>query len=306
MTKRVFNRLEYNKNMVALEQVAAISAGSTAIKKFSTMADDAAKFIKSKFNALAIYFKDSPEKQYQTYLTFADETKYPEVRRISMQVPEGFKGNMLDYAKTMENVVSAFYQEFTDNFIKPFDLYIAKLITNPVLLDTSTYKHTVKTSDVEKYKKQLAKFFTPKKYGMLPLGDIYARNQDIKSVYTHLVNITTVSKAQDLRNVRKAVEDLNQRINVLVEMISDEKNNLNIAPKTLNTLAELVFDLAKHVEFYAVVDSMIASLLYGAKYNADTFASFLSGKEVPTVESVTVQYSFESLVEYLDIAEPTA
>lgn len=305
MTK-VLNRLEYSKNMIALEQVAAINATSPAIKKFTTMADDAAEFIKNKFNALAIYFKDTPEKDYQHYLTFADEAKYPEVRRIRMNVPEGFKGNMLDYVKTMENVCNNFYTDFTENFIKPFDIYIAKLITTPTLLDTSTYKHNVKTSDVENFKKQLAKFITVKKYGVLPLGDIYQRNNDIKSTYQHLVNIATISKKQDLRNVRKAVVELNERINTLADMISDEKNNINVAPKTLTTLSELVFDLAKHVEFYAVVDSMIASLLHASKVNADTFKSYLSNNEVPTLEAISVQYSLEELVDYFTVVEEIA
>lgn len=313
MKDKSLTAIKIKHQLLSLEQVGLIHSTSPAIAKFGELAEYSFNFIKSRFLGFSFFSNEKEAiKELKPYLEFANnrDINYMDVRRLRLQTPEGFKGNLYQYTKELADIVTTYYDSFVAEMIDPFDIYISKLINQPMLLDSLTYKHNVKQQDIDKYRKRLAKYFTGKGHGYLELSDIYDRLKDVDDIVRPATDIVKLSERERVKNVKQKVDELNEKINVLIEMLEDKTGNYNVKPKTLTTLSELVFQLAKQVEFYAVLNGMINGLI-GALYDGGrVFERFMKGdKHDLAMEAyqynVKETYSAEDLHQYLTTELPT-
>lgn len=277
MTNQITLReLELQQKTLALEGVGLFHGTSEAFQRFASYAKDTKTFIKNKFNAITTYFshrgKDNyPMEDIQYYIRFANTRKYAEVTKVSIQVPEGFKGNIAEYGECLRHVLENFSQVFLKEMVVPFDIHIAKLINQPTLIQSQTYTHAIKPKDIEKYRKEIAKFFDGhKKHNTLQLGAVTGRIKDLETLGATGAKIYDLVLSSSLRDVKSHVDALYAKLETLIKLLEDKSNNLNPSGKMVEALSQLVFELAKQAEFYAVVDQLVANFVHCLTVNVST------------------------------------
>ena len=273
-TKHItLEELELAASFISVEAVMENHSSSSAITKLVELKSMTTSFIKSSFSNIVKYLSWSKGEAdpYAYYKSFAENNQYLAVKNIPLEVPMGFKGNYVDYTNALVAVHTEVCSKLVPEMIKPFDIYVAKLINQPILLESHSFKHSIKPADIEKHRTTLAKFATPKKHNSLPLDHVYGRIKDIAEHRTALLTLKQLVEVQDIQDVQKAVEELDNKLNTLVGILSEKTSNINPTDKVVKDLAELTLALAKQVEFYAIVDNMIGVLFQHANSNVNVF-----------------------------------
>lgn len=302
------------RDNVTLESVGVLNVTDEAFKRFSAFALDTKKSFMDKLNSITVYINPFGKKAdmtpYACYRTFATTMKYPDVSKLTLQVPDGFQGNLKDYTETIFDLLENFSARFISDVLTPYDVYLGKIINNPVILQSQLQAHKFSPKDIEKYKKQLTKFVTSKKHNEAPLGKVYQRMKDIEDQEILLNRISAYQSANPLMNVKTKVSEIGAKITILANMFKDNKLNITASAKTFNELAELTYQLAEQVEFYTVIETLINALLWVSKENGEKFKRVMGGNA--SVESLfncasyqgVVElsgYSLESIVNYIGI-----
>lgn len=265
--------LELAASFISVEAVMENHSSSSAITKLVELKSMTTSFIKSSFSNIVKYLTWSKGETdpYAYYKSFAENNQYLAVKNIPVEVPMGFKGNYVDYTNALIAAHTEVCGKLVTDMIKPFDLYVAKLINQPILLESHSFKHAIKPTDIDKHRTSLAKFASGKKHNSLPLDHVYGRIKDIAEHRTALLTLKQLVEVQQIQDVQKAVEELDAKLNTLVSILSEKTSNINPTDKVVKDLAELTLALAKQVEFYAVVDNMIGTLFQHANNNVDVF-----------------------------------
>lgn len=260
------------KTSISNEAVLELNSQSAPIAKLVELKAATKDFITSAFSSIASFFgpkAHKPEDALAYYKWFAENMNYMDVKDILLNVPMGFQGNMVEYTKAVTIALVEVNKRLVPDLVKPFDIYVGKLINQPILLETHSFKHAIKMSDIEKYKASLGKFVSARKHNQLPIGKIYNRIKEFDEHREVLINLFHLSKTTNVNEVQEAVNELNTKLDVLIGMLSDQTNNINPTAKVVNDLADLTLDLAKKVEFFAVVDNLTGTLQSSALDNVD-------------------------------------
>lgn len=286
----------------SFEAVAVLQGASMAISKLTQLTKSSIDFVTNKINSIKAYFGGSNEVNFSYYFTFAEKWKYPDVRGVKLQVPLGFEGNFTDYVNTLEKTFENYSSKLITEVIEPFDIYVSKLINNPALLSSQTFKHSIDKKDIEKARKDLAKFNKGKKHNEKTLGELYGNMSQIKEFADTLTDITKLQTQYSLRDVKDATNRLNDNLNVLIDVINNQPNTATLSKKVINDLSDLILELAKQVEFYAVVDHLIAQMVHCGLENTNALKRMVGVESIQyTLPELTL--SQKAIIEYLTVGE---
>lgn len=275
MSKKIkFEDIELLCQNTSFEAVGVLNGGSQAVQKLTSLTKTTLGYMAQKMaslNSILVYFKGFKRGQYVYYRTFTQKYKYLEVSQNKIQVPDGFTGNLSEYADTLLKTFEECTSKIITDIIDPFNTHVSKLINQPALLSSQSYKHAIGKSDVERYRKDISKFHSAKKHNQLSIGEVYARMADIDTHADTMDKINELQQRYPLSDVQVAVNKLDGNLNALIEVITDKSNNITLSQKVINDLSELTLELAKQVEFFAVVDHLIAALTHCSLENVNAF-----------------------------------
>lgn len=265
--------LDFYRQCVSIEAVTLTTTGSEAVSRLTDLVKGTKSFLSEKTSSLYtslfnMFYWGSKNKDPELVTMFKQTKtdlknfKYTDIRNLEVQVPEGFTGNFTSYLELLAKISKNFSNNLVTDFIQPFDLYIGKMIANNTLITSSSYTHNATVKDIEKYRKDIAKYFKGTRNNVAKIGDIFNNIKDIDLAID--VGIDTWYVLGDKKNidVKDSVDQLNDKLIRLIDIINDKSNNISVSPKVLKELSQLTYDLAKLVEFYAVVNQLTATACY--------------------------------------------
>lgn len=267
--------LELSHGNVSVEAVGLFAGTSEAFKRLTSHFTKAKDAIKLGLNGIKVYFSGKKNNEYldginiNDFTTFTTVHNYAAVPDLMVRVPEGFTGNLALYSKDLLDILETYTATFIDNMVTPFSNYINQLINNPALLQSQVFQHAVKSADTEKMKKTLAKYVKGRRHVEVPFKEAFARMADVTEYGNTALQIVSVMEANGLGKIKEHVDKTNESLTVLLEVI--EKGTVQPNAKVISAISDLIFDLAKQVEFIAVVDSLVHSLLYATRINSVIF-----------------------------------
>lgn len=310
-----FADLEHQYQNLSFEAVGVLNGGSDTVQRLASFTKTTLTHLSNKLNslnAIFVYFKSLNKGQYTPYFVFAKKHLYREVGHCILQVPDGFVGNLKDYAQTLLDTFENCTSKIITDVIDPYNVYISKMVNQPSLLASHSYKHSVSAMDVEKYRKAISKFHTGKKHNTLTLSEVYERIRDVEEHAEIMQKAGELQTRYSIADVKSAMLKLDGNLNALIDVITDKSNNITLSQKVINDISNLTMELAKQVEFFAVVDHLLAALTHCTIENIKPMK-----RVVPVVskESVTYDetddaipvyepiYSLEDIVKELNIQE---
>ena len=174
--------------------------------------------------------------------------------KLLISVPEGFKGNFIDYINTLINMNSQVYNGL-NSILSEYNALLSGFITNKDN-KISLHDHTAFFKRVEKEReaitKQLAEYFptnasTSKAY--LPMA--ISRFADIDVLMDSTTKLQKVHYQQDLSVVSKSINKCIDLLNLIAED-AQNNNSYNVSgPASLN-IATGSYEVGKYVELMTV------------------------------------------------------
>lgn len=260
------NKFIKSSNPIALEGVGVQNIGpdSALFKNLSTMVSSTSNFIKSTFNGLTnlFGFTEEVKRDFTYYAFFSKNDKYPDIRNLEIQVPEGFTGNLKDYVKDINAIYKDFAQDFVGTTIEPATNIIAKIINDPVQYDSLRSEIKLDFKDISKYQRKLSRYFKTKHNTTAVIGQVYHNMSEIAESGKYYLELENLVKNVNLKDIKERTERLSEVLEMFIREYSDKSQNATLNKRSFAALTELVYGLAQQIEFYAAFDSLVRNVLY--------------------------------------------
>lgn len=194
-------------------------------------------------------------KDEQAFLAVLDKASFAEVRQLRADVPEGFQGNLLDYAGALATV-STQLTNLAAEVLTPYTVFLAQLLgANNLSHLTQDRKHVyVKMSQERDHAEQvLGSFFKSGRVDThAKIGDVLSRNADWAPLFECLRKASEAINAVDRAQLTQLIVQAEDYLNVLHDRLTQGKMD-EVTPETSKALAEGAFQVASHIELYSLV-----------------------------------------------------
>lgn len=190
--------------------------------------------------------------------------EYLDVRLVNIPVPEGFKGNYLEYATMLQDVFAGM-SDLVADVLTPVSDGLSLLVAHPeratgvtsdTILKSITYPHQVMDELTVKMEEFFIKNGTEES---LPFGDLFERNKDLM---TFIEKSITLSKVYDRRPTPQIIEKI-AYLNEVSDLLYVRLKNgqlTEIQNKQADMAAQMLSQAARCVEVYAALCVLIEQL----------------------------------------------
>lgn len=259
--------LELVNSRLALESVALESFSDTVKKLVPSISASVRSFVSSFRYKLSD--ADGRTTEFYNEAEFAklvkllDSHKYTNLMELRLYVPEGFKGNITEYAKTLQRA-QAHVNKVLGDVVIPYNVFLSKLVTNPnAAKDTRlqlTQLNQIKAAR-EFLRSQLAEFFmVGSTASYCKIGDAVSNNAEWSVLADTLKLISADFDMKRPEQVKDAVEDTSELLDALSNSASD--NGLrDISSQTLRTLGDATLEVAREIEFFSIINYQVNTLM---------------------------------------------
>lgn len=160
------------------------------------------------------------------------------------------------YLKEMTELTSRIDQ----NVLGPIQAYLAKIINDPNILMSASFKPKYTITDTEKLQKEMAAIFNGPQVEKTLWGNAFKRNEDVTEFVKNMSDIKRNCDALKPDTVAKSVSVISERANLISESIKKNDSKYTFNPKQTKYLSEVLFVCAKYTELYAVVIQLVYEL----------------------------------------------
>lgn len=200
---------------------------------------------------------DTIKNAVKNFAELEKKLKYAEFVTYSktlISVPEGFKGNLLDYIHMLDKLTPEVYSGINDTLTE-YKAILSTFITNKDakigLKDETKFflqleKHRLEVVD------QLDKFY-PKDSNVSKcyLGDALNRFGDVSELVTAIKSLDKKHVAQNIANMDNKIKECVDLLNVIIESINN-KGIENVSGNASMNISKGAYEVAKYVEFVTV------------------------------------------------------
>ncbi len=183
------------------------------------------------------------------FLVYSKLTKYNDVMRLRVPCPEGFRGNVADYAGALSVSVDSALLVYSD-ILLPLEEFLANLVSKPgYAKDTRIHLKFLQSATNTRLKdiKRLQEFFSASSNSSSIFSDLYKNMNEFENTYTLI---------KDLQNKIESInrEEIIQKINRIGDLVDHLKKSVvsgeldGMSKIVLNELATGVYEAAKQVE----------------------------------------------------------
>lgn len=264
--------LDQNRQAIALEGVGLFSATSAIVRKLSAQIMDGAKFIKDKMSAVTIYEYENQD--FEQYPLLASQSAYTIYRDYPVVTPLNLSSTLPDNAECLLDALKQI-DRLVEDVINPFDIFIGKIINNPVFAESASYEHNLVIKNIAKCQENLQKQYKSRKSGEQPFKDAYKSMKDVARHHNYLLEMTSLLNNVSLTRVQTRTNELNVNLMTLHDTINSNVNGINLNAKLTTSLSDLIYQVAAAVEAYAVIDSLVTDHIEAAKVNNGRFSNWL-------------------------------
>lgn len=250
----------------AFEGTEEISAAEGHLKNLNSLYEQAKSFIAEKVGEPIAELFDSRYGIRATAKLLNAPSKdpslpslYAELRSVKVVVPAGMKTDFLTYGEALQTAAKTVEDLHSDVLI-PFHKWVQQKLGNPSTLSskTSTLEFPVIANyNVDALKASIDACFVEENKTQdihVPYGQAIRRNSDWFDIAKILDTLEDKMGEKSHKAVVQKVGDLLADVDKLLYRLNDMKEGVHKAsPETLKTLSEVIFTIAKDVEFYALL-----------------------------------------------------
>lgn len=179
---------------------------------------------------------------------------YLNYSKTLISVPEGFKGNLLDYVKVLSDMSTEIFQE-ANKTLGEYNFVLSSFITNKenkISLKDHTDLFVRIQRRREKMTTEIGSFFqsgnnVPKAY----LSTAIARFNDLEVLVQSVEKLNQQRKNQNINDISAAVK---KSLDLLKIIIDDTENNgiAKVSGNAAMNISSGAYELGKYVEFIAI------------------------------------------------------
>lgn len=196
---------------------------------------------------------------------------YATLSQFEIHVPEGFHGNLSEYATLLEDSTDH-TSALLNGVLNPYRDFLAGLVGNADSLksarDPLTFLVT-KDAAREQLNVRTSAFFKPGSVSTLVrMGDVVDRVADWDVVFSKLQAVDRVTQAYKVDEIKKVIAEISALLDIVKEEASAGKLD-SINPKQLKGLGAATFSVASEVEFLAVSRHRIVAFATAMEANIE-------------------------------------
>lgn len=198
---------------------------------------------------------------------WADRESYITIGDVTVYVPVGLNVTYVTYVSVLEELMT-FLQHIDSDLIKPIQKELGAVTNNPDILASksgfkfNTSKASILKLDIEEMTKKLSDCFDANsKDSTMPYKKAFARNSELEEVHKRTSNLLDQMKVSEPDKVHESVNSLFGTVESLVEVLKDNygEDEMKKMDGTM-VLSEVMYQAAKWVEFYGVVNNQLLML----------------------------------------------
>lgn len=213
----------------------------TAYSSLKTQDNLSSEVTKAKIS----YRQVSPKFSHASYLNYS---------KTLVSVPEGFKGNLLDYVQMLNEMAPEVFLQ-ANKTLASYSFTLAAFITNKEN-KTSVQDHAHIYKNVAKQREELsAKFgvFFPKATSLSKayLGETISRFADVDVLVQSIERLNGQRKSQNISEISESVKRCVDLLDIIVE--DTQSNGLaKVSGAAALSISEGAYEIGKYVEFIAI------------------------------------------------------
>ena len=194
-------------------------------------------------------------------------TNYVDRRELLISVPEGFKGNLVDYTILLNGLTSKIYPE-ANKLLTEYKFIISGFLTNKdqkiSLKDYTTFFNSIKRQR-ENFTSDVSEFFTNNSStSRAKLGFVINKFSDLDIIIKNVTEANIVRKDNILSDISQSTNEITKVLDTIIDRVS--KGDIsNISGASAKNLAEGAYEIAKYIEFVSIfnykVEQATATLL---------------------------------------------
>lgn len=194
-------------------------------------------------------------------------TNYVDRRELLISVPEGFKGNLVDYTILLNGLTSKIYPE-ANKLLTEYKFIISGFLTNKdqkiSLKDYTTFFNSIKRQR-ESFTSDVSEFFTNNSStSRAKLGSVINKFSDLDIIIKNVTEANIVRKDNILSDISQSTNEITKVLDTIIDRVS--KGDIsNISGASAKNLAEGAYEIAKYIEFVSIfnykVEQATATLL---------------------------------------------
>lgn len=213
------------------------------------------------FNDGQIQVELSKGPQYKTMAPLLKRYGYSDLRHAKVMIPVGLSVTYLEYLDALSPSV-AICETLSKRMLEPANRYLGQVLSDPEKLNQLRGVHheaRIKPANVDQQLTQLEACFNAQSTQIsAPLGDVFKRNQDIKTVFDQAAALNERMLRSDLNAVQTQTETLIHLYDRLIDRIQEEE--LDIEARAMERLSQMTYTLAQEVEFYGMICYQLTAL----------------------------------------------
>lgn len=188
-----------------------------------------------------------------------DKTSYLDLTTIRVQVIPGLSVTWLELLTSWEIPIN-FSVNFYDDYLNPFEKFLALSVTDPEKFSTLGSINTIEQLDIDSHITALTQGLKGNtKTNLRAYGECTGRNKDTIEAYRKTLEFSRALHKGNLDLVKGSVENTSKLIETLSRQIKDSNLPYRLNAKTVTDLTELVFQMAKMTELYAATFTYMES-----------------------------------------------
>lgn len=244
--------LKIQRDIVSLEAFTITNPTQLVSNVFPTMAKNFSNFI-GKLKPTNPGINLNVDKK--DFIKRVEKTNYLDIAGFSIQAPDGFiAGNSFkDYSYDLM-VASEKLSKIEDTLLKPFSMYLAKLISTPEhKFDTSNYFILLNNYGEERenvFNKITSYFSTGRQASKLE--DIIERNSDWTNVIDQLEVANKNLGSVNRDRLNKKVEEIVSYVNIISDKVKNNELE-NVSKEVVKSLSEGLYQIANELQYFTAI-----------------------------------------------------
>lgn len=186
---------------------------------------------------------------------------YVEKKDMLISVPEGFKGNLVDYVKEIESLSNKIYP-VANKLLNEYRLILSAFLTNKdqkiSLTDHTSFFNSIKR-DREGFISTLSSYQTNTNSSKARLGTSINRLSDLDILVNKIENINKVRNNNNIKDLVSTINEISSLLDTIIERVS-VGDVVNISGASAKNLSEGAYEVAKYIEFVALFNFKVEQI----------------------------------------------
>lgn len=186
---------------------------------------------------------------------------YVEKKDLLISVPEGFKGNLIEYLEVINSLSNKIYPE-ANKLLNNYKLILASFLTNKdqkiSLTDHTNFFNSIK-KERENFIYTLSKYQTNNNSTKSRLRDCVNRISDVDILVKKIEIINKVRNNNNIKEIVSTVDEISKLLDTILQRV-DTGDVSNISGASAKNLSEGAYEVAKYIEFVSLFNFKVEQI----------------------------------------------